>query len=119
MNTLKQYEAEQAELKSGTFSWSDWFMGKVFLVTIPACLLLAWNSSSMFQGSFFFFTGAALGSYAALIAVPAILAAFFASPALLFKKKFKPVFTTLFCMLWLFMLVAAIAGQCIRSHSMR
>jgi len=29
MNTLKQYEDEQAELKSGTFSLSDWFMGKV------------------------------------------------------------------------------------------
>jgi len=59
-----------------------------------------------------FFIGAAIGSYLFLIAVPAFLSAFFASPALLFKKKFKPVFTTLFSVFWLLSLAAAIVSQC-------
>ncbi|HWX43610.1 MAG TPA: hypothetical protein VN345_20900, partial [Blastocatellia bacterium] len=63
-------------------------------------------------GSFMFFIGAAIGSYLFLIAVPAFLSAFFASPALLFKKKFKPVFTTLFSVFWLLSLAAAIVSQC-------
>jgi hypothetical protein len=112
MNTLKQYEDEQTELSSGSVSFSDWFLDKVVFLTVPACLLLALNASANFHGSFMFFIGAAVGSYLFLLAVPAFLSAFFASPALLFKKKFKPVFTTLFCIFWVLSLAAAIVSQC-------
>jgi len=108
MDTLKQYEELSEEVKS--FRISDFFLQKVFLLSVPASLFLALEMSVIWHMNLPFFLGYLIGCYAALLGAPAIIAAFLASPALLFKKRFKQVFAVIFGILWLlYLLLAAIS----------
>jgi hypothetical protein len=105
VDKLKQYEDLSEEVKS--FSISHFFLRKVFLLSVPASLFLALEVSVIWHTNLPFFLGYAIGCYAALLGAPAITAAVLASPALLFKKKFKPVFAVFFGILWFLYIVSA------------
>jgi hypothetical protein len=108
METLKQYEDLNEEVKA--FSVSDWFLDKVFLITVPACLCLGLEAAVVWRSSLPFFLGYVLGAYAGLLAPPAVTAAILASPALLFKGKFKPTFALIFGILWLLAITSTAIG---------
>ena len=108
MDTLRQYEDLNEEVKS--FSIADWFLEKVFLITLPACVLLGLEVAVFWHANVVFFLGYLVGSYAGLLGIPAFLAAILSSPALFFQGKFKPTFALIFGVLWLLFLLSSVIG---------